>query len=173
MASILLSTVGMTSPQMDANPLASHHAELDRRIRDLTSTADGGDCHDLMVAWGLFEKELLRHFELEERKLFARFGRHHPAELATLIQDHATLRRDLLALGVQADLHCLRAEAVAGFLADLRAHATREEQSLYRWADTLDDDTWSTIARGLREVRDSVVTKLSKAMNTLGAGRVL
>ena len=121
---------------MDHDMLCRHHAELDRRVAALLTTADGGDCHDLANAWDHFERELTTHFELEELELFQRFMLDHPDEVAALRRDHEGLRRDLLAFGVRADLHCLRAEAVRAFIVDLRAHAAREEQALSRWTGT-------------------------------------
>jgi hypothetical protein len=150
--------------------LSRHHAELDQRVAALQTTADGGDGPALALAWGGFERELLRHFELEERELFARFALERPDEVAALKQDHEALRRDLLALGIRADLHCLRAEAVRGFVADLRAHAEREEQALYRWAATgVGTEAWSRIARGLREARETTGRKLADGLSRLGA----
>jgi hemerythrin-like domain-containing protein len=154
---------------MDHDVLSQHHAELDRRVAALLTSADGGDCHDLAIAWDGFERELTAHFDLEERELFRRFMLEHPEEVAVLRQDHEALRRDLLALGVRADLHCLRAEAVRAFIIDLRAHATREEQSLYRWARTdVAHDAWTKIARGLREARDSVALSVRESIDHLG-----
>ena len=154
---------------MDHDVLSRHHAELDRRVAALLTSADGGDCHDLAIAWDGFERELTAHFELEEHELFQRFMLERPEEVAVLRQDHEALRRDLLALGVRADLHCLRAEAVRAFIVDLHAHATREEQALYRWASTdVADDTWTKIARGLREARDSVAHSVREGIDHLG-----
>ena len=154
---------------MDHDILFRHHAELDERVAVLLATADGGDCHDLADAWGPFERELMRHFELEERELFQPFRLEHPEEVAVLRQEHDALRRDLLALGVRADLHCLRAEAVRAFIVDLRAHVAREEQTLYRWASTnVDGDTWTRIARSLREARASIAQRIRDDVSRLG-----
>lgn len=155
---------------MDDDLLSRHHAELDQRIGILLTTADGGDCHDLATAWGHFERELMRHFELEELELFPRFSLEEPDEVTALKSEHETIRRDLLALGIRADLHCLSAEAVRAFIVDLRAHAAHEEQALYRWAKTnAQGDTWATIARGLRDARDTVTHRLADDLSRLGA----
>ncbi|MDB4981563.1 MAG: hypothetical protein JWM82_2315 [Myxococcales bacterium] len=155
---------------MDQNHLARHHAELDQRAEVLLTTADGGDCHDLALAWGHFESEVLRHFELEEDELFRRFQPEHPDEVAALTQQHEALRRDVLALGISAELHSLRAEGVRAFIAELRAHGVREEETLYRWAGTnVEGDTWARIARGLRETRDAVSKRIADELSELGA----
>lgn len=141
---------------MGDNVLSKHHADLDQRIAVLLTRADGGDSHELAYAWDRFESELLRHFDLEERELLPRFTPEDPEKMAALKRDHESLRRDLLELGVRSDLHCLRADAVRAFIADLRAHAAREDQTIYRWASRdVEDDTWTRIALGLGEARDS------------------
>ena len=155
---------------MDDKVLSKHHTELDQRIAVLLTKADGDDCHDLANAWNRFERELLRHLDLEEHELFPRLKTEHPEDVAALTQDHEALRRDLLALGVRADLHCLRAEAVRTFVADLRAHAAREDETLYRWASRdVDGDAWARIARSLREARDSAAERTGAELSQLGA----
>jgi hemerythrin-like domain-containing protein len=147
---------------MDKDLLARHHAELDTRIGALLTKADSGDSHELCEEWSRFEHEVLRHFDLEEREVIPRFKRDHTEDAEVLLQEHATLRRDLLALGIGADLHCLRAEAVRAFLDDLRGHAAREDQLLYPWAqEDLQEDVWTTIAQGLRDARRFVARHLS------------
>lgn len=154
---------------MDQNHLARHHAELDQRAEVLLTAADGGDCHDLAIEWGHFESEVLRHFEVEENELFERYLPEHPYEIARLTQEHEALRRAVLALGISADLHSLRADAVRAFIGELRAHGVLEEQTLYRWADDIQGDTWAKIARGLRETRDAVTKRLAEELSELGA----
>jgi hypothetical protein len=132
---------------METDVLSRHHAALDERIVTLLLQADGGDCHDLAREWNRFESELAQHFEVEEREVLPLFARENPEEVAALRQEHAALRRDLLALGVRADLHLLRADAVRDFVRELRAHARREDESLYRWAATgLEPGAWAKIA---------------------------
>jgi hemerythrin superfamily protein len=52
-----------------------------------------------------------------------------------LLEDHRLIRIQLLQLGVDLDLHCLRAERVDTFVDALRAHAQREENIFYPWVD--------------------------------------
>jgi hemerythrin-like domain-containing protein len=147
---------------MDKDLLARHHEELERRIAVLLTKADGGDSHDLWEEWCRFEHELLRHLDLEEREVFPRFRREHAEATAALLEEHSGLRRDLLALGIRADLHSLRADAVRAFVDQLHAHAVREEQLLYPWAkDNLHDDTWETITESLRAAGRFVSRRLT------------
>jgi hemerythrin-like domain-containing protein len=151
---------------MENDCLSRHHAELDARAVQLLLRADAGDNHDLAAEWNRLEAELARHFELEERELFPLFQRENPEEVAALRQEHAALRRDLLALGIRADLHLLRAEAVRDFVKDLRAHAQREDEILYRWAaKDLSPSAWTNIATALKHV----VHAAKHAVNDLGS----
>jgi hemerythrin-like domain-containing protein len=120
---------------MDSNAFLRHHADLDDCLERLLRCAEGGECHDLAEAWNSFEAGLERHFALEESELLPEFARAYPEEATALRQQHEDLRRDLLALGIRSDLHLLRAEAVREFVTRLRAHAKREEELLYPWAD--------------------------------------
>jgi hemerythrin-like domain-containing protein len=147
---------------METDVLSRHHAELDERIVNLLLHADGGDCHHLAGEWNRFEGELARHFEIEEHEVFPLFAREYPEEVAALRQEHAALRRDLLALGIRADLHFLRAEAVRDFVRDLRAHARREDEMLYRWAVTgLQPGAWAKIAAFLNHAVDATTRTMS------------
>jgi hemerythrin-like domain-containing protein len=142
---------------MDHDVLARHHAEIDGQICRLLLRADGGDSHDLAAQWNLFEGELTRHFVIEEEEVFPLFERENPEEVATLRREHAALKRDLLALGIRADLHLLRAEAVRDFVRDLRGHAEREDETLYRSAAKGSrPDTWAKIATALNHVAHAV-----------------
>jgi len=146
---------------MGDNVLSRHHADLDQGIAVLLTKADGGDSHELAHAWDRFESELLRHFDLEERELLPRFTPEDPGSVAALKRDHEALRRDLLELGVRSDLHCLRADDVRAFIAELRAHVAREDETIYRWTSPdVEDDTWTRIARGLGEARDSTADQI-------------
>ena len=69
---------------MDHDLLSRHHAELEQRIGALLETADGGDGHDLASAWGPFERELLRHFEMEEQHFFRTYALDQPEEVSAL-----------------------------------------------------------------------------------------
>lgn len=151
---------------METDVLSRHHAELDERVVNLLLHADGGDCHDLAGEWNHFEGELARHFEIEEHEVFPLFARENPEEVARLRQEHGALRRDLLALGIRADLHLLRAEAVRDFVRDLRAHARREQEVLYRWAATgLQPGAWAKISAFLNHA----VHTAKRTMDDLGS----
>jgi hemerythrin-like domain-containing protein len=139
---------------MNNDLLTRHHGDLAQCIESLLTRAMGGDPYDLAREWDRFEHELLEHFDLEEQVILPRFSRAQPEEAAALRREHRALRQDLLTLGVRADLHFLRAEAVRGFVADLRAHAAREERVLYPWARAnVDHETLAAMTDRLRAAR--------------------
>jgi hemerythrin-like domain-containing protein len=86
--------------------------------------------------WTEFERGLQAHFELEEQYILPELAKADAAEASELIQEHARLRAKLGELGIGVDLHLTRDEAVADFIATLRAHAGREDALMYRFAQS-------------------------------------
>jgi iron-sulfur cluster repair protein YtfE (RIC family) len=147
---------------MNDDLLPRHHQDLAQRIESLLTRAAGGDPRDLAREWDCFEHELLEHFALEEQVLFPRFSRAEPDEAAALTREHRALRQDLLTLGVRADLHFLRLDAVRSFVADLSAHAAHEERVLYPWAQAnVEPGTWAAMAERLRSAGRAVISDLA------------
>jgi hemerythrin superfamily protein len=115
--------------------LAGDHHRLDRAFDAIVTRAQGGDYQELETEWHRFQGELLAHLDAEERHLIPALAKDRPAAAETLLAEHRQIRDRLLELGVDLDLHCLRAERVAAFVDALRAHARREEGMFYPWAD--------------------------------------
>jgi hemerythrin-like domain-containing protein len=130
--------------------LSAHHQDLERSFEELLVQAEGGDPIALRTRWDSFEKELLRHMEIEEREILPGFARDNPAEAAAIRAEHESLRAALAELGLRLDLHALRADAVAHFIAQLRTHARREERVLYDWAQR------QPPARGWQRIREEL-----------------
>ena len=97
--------------------------------------AYGGDFQQLESEWLTFQNALLCHLDAEEKHLIPALAQDRPGEAQTLLDEHAQIRIKLLQLGVDLDLHCLRAERVEAFVDALRAHAAREEHIFYPWVD--------------------------------------
>jgi hemerythrin superfamily protein len=114
--------------------LLEDHRHLDGMFQDIVAVCQRGDHADLHRRWSRFERELTGHMDLEEHEILPAFSRAHLAEAEGLRDEHATIRAALTELGVDLDLHCLRADRVEAFIALLRAHARREEALLYPWA---------------------------------------
>jgi hemerythrin-like domain-containing protein len=111
------------------------HVTLEHALSELLERAYEDDREELRQAFRALESELRAHLELEERDLLPRFELVSPAEAEHVRADHELIRSRLDALGLALDLRSLRAHDVSEFVALLRAHATREEKIMYRWAD--------------------------------------
>ena len=107
--------------------------------------AQRGDWDDLRRRWPAFGRELTRHMDAEEIRIISGFGREHPREARTLLDDHARMRAQLTELGLELERGNVSIESARRFMIDLREHAAREDAVLYPWA-----------ARGLDASRGSV-----------------
>jgi hemerythrin-like domain-containing protein len=137
--------------QTSPNVLADHHRKLDRQIEHLLARVRDADAADLRGEWSVFERALLRHLEQEEAEVLPGFARDDAADAREILADHAAIRGWLLEMGVNLDLHLLRAEEVERFVAQLRDHAKREEAALYAWARRhISQRGWQAIKRSLR-----------------------
>jgi|SRR6188508_3279055 hypothetical protein len=117
--------------------LAGDHDRLDRSFQAIVTSANGGNFQQLETEWLTFQAELLAHLDAEEKHLIPVLAKDRPAAAETLLREHAQIRGQLLELGVDLDLHYLRAERVEAFVDALRAHAHREEEMFYPWSDSL------------------------------------
>jgi hemerythrin-like domain-containing protein len=145
-------TMTKASAPLAASPniLAEHHRELDASIERLLARVRDGDPTELRSEWRAGERALLRHLEQEEVEILPGFARDRAIEARAILADHAGIRGALLDLGVNLDLHLLRVEEVERFVAQLRAHAKREEAALYTWAQTrIGPHGWQAIKRNL------------------------
>ena len=111
------------------------HTRLDRLFDKLVRACSMGEREQLDSLWKRFERGLRRHFKFEEREILPHFRRTQPEEAAELEREHAELLAKLDQFGVAVDLHLLRADMVAQFVAELRAHAVHEDRVLYAWLD--------------------------------------
>jgi hemerythrin-like domain-containing protein len=135
------------------NVLAEDHRELDARIGRLLGRVRDGDPAALRPEWTEFERALSRHLEQEEAEILPGFARDDATGARAILTEHAGIRAALLEMGINLDLHLLRAEEVERFVDQLRAHAKREETALYAWAQRhIGPRGWEAIKRSLRDV---------------------
>jgi hypothetical protein len=78
--------------------------------------------------------------------MIPRFERSYPQEAEQIRLEHKQIRDSLLQLGIDLDLHSLRADTSAVFIEFLRAHARREEGLVCKWAQAR-LATWRTPSR--------------------------
>ena len=114
--------------------LVSDHEHLEWSFQAIVNEAWRGDPADLGERWRAFERELLAHLDTEEEDLIRLFGEVQPLEARELMAEHQQIRVTATEMGIDLDLHCLRAARVQAFIDQLRAHAQREERLLYPWA---------------------------------------
>jgi hypothetical protein len=115
--------------------LIRDHERLEKLFEDLRAAFEADAREDAARLWTDLDRGLNAHMEFEERHVLPAFRGVDASEAAHLLREHDLIRRRLTVLGVGVDLHVLRAEIVADFIALLRAHARREDALLYRWAE--------------------------------------
>jgi hypothetical protein len=131
----------MSHAMEEKNPLSlrealvADHRRLDELFERLLDEVHLGDTALADATWTELERDLSGHLEAEERWILPALERAAPGLTAAIRADHAVIRRDLAELGVELELHTLREETAARFIAFLRAHARGEEEVLYRFAD--------------------------------------
>ncbi len=130
--------------------LVRDHQRLEALFVQLLDAFREGDQDELRWMWSRFDAGLSAHLVVEERYLLPLFERVEPDEAAALLAEHAGFRKTLNDLGVGVDLHVVKLDVAQGFVEALRAHARREDQLLYPWAErALGDSSQEAVAREL------------------------
>ena len=115
--------------------LREEHAVLDARFDDLCTRARAGEWQDVDEVWDDFADDLEAHLAYEEHDLFPLLVEQAPALVERLVAQHEMIRARLAELGVEIQLHTVRARTVEGFVATLREHAQLESEQLYPWLE--------------------------------------
>jgi len=119
-------------PVSDA--LSEHHREIEAACLEIMAAGFTDDPRDLALRWRVIERELLAHLATEEDLLLPAYQHADPENAQLLREDHEAIRKHALELAVAIQLHSIRIEQLQAFVDELRAHAHREETSLYLWA---------------------------------------
>jgi len=131
--------------------LVDDHAALLRLFERVLALFEEDDRDATRRAWSMFERGLVRHMEAEEALIFPAFREVDAVETGALADDHARFRAKLDELGVAVDLHAIRADVARQFVLELEAHSRREDEWMYRWAEThLDPETRRSLHDQLR-----------------------
>ncbi len=131
--------------------LHADHLRLERLFGELVDTVETADPPTIQQMWSRFESGLMAHFDAEERYILPLLEKDHAAEVRGIEEEHDRIRRLVAELGVRADLHTLRKNVVDDLVASLRAHAEREDRTLYPLADAaLDEEARSRLFEFLR-----------------------
>ena len=130
-----------SSAGLDAGPangprllLADHHRELEVACSALLATVDEGCPRMLTKQYRVFERAVIDHMAAEDTIILPGFEGHAPAEAHALGLEHAAIRKLLLQLGIEVELHLVRLETVKHLIDTLHAHAAREDAWMYPWA---------------------------------------
>ena len=115
--------------------LRRDHARLDALFTELLDQFAEGNQRQMRAAWTDLDAGLTSHLDLEDRRILPLLAKVDPGEARALGAEHVRIRRLLAELGVGLDLHLVQLDRVREFIDLLRAHARREDQLLYRWAD--------------------------------------
>ena len=130
--------------------LTADHRLLETLFDELLRRLALDDRDETRDAWNEFERGLTAHLDAEEKLVLPAFAFAAPEEAAAIRKEHASIRAKLLELGVAVDLHAIRWPAAAAFITELRAHATREDALMYRWAEkNLEETVRAALVRGL------------------------
>jgi len=114
--------------------LPEHHRRLEEACTELLGVSHGDDTRALGAAWRRFEAEVLDHLAAEEEVMLPAYEEVAPAAAHEIRDDHARIRALLTTLGLEVELHVIRAETVRWLVDALRDHARREDETMYVWA---------------------------------------
>lgn len=149
--------------------LHQDHERLDALFEELLNRVHVNDAIAANAAWTAFDQGLVAHFDAEEAEVLPLFERHDPAEAAAIRAEHTKLRAVLVELGVMLELHALREATVEELIRLLRAHAAREEEALYRWADSdLPAEPRASLLDRIREAERAALEKGRKLAGEAG-----
>jgi hypothetical protein len=136
--------------------LHGDHEDFAKRFDQLCQTAHEGDWEDVDALWGPFETEFRAHMAFEEKELFDRFaasGEGPKDVVQTLRKQHDEMREQLAQLGVEIQLHAIRAETIDNFVKTIKMHATVESAHFYPWLDKQLDEALTHVPKGQGGVR--------------------
>ena len=114
--------------------LAEHHRALEEAGSELLARTYADEPRALSQEYRVFEREVLDHLAAEELVILPGYEVASPREAAAIRADHAAIRQQLFRVGLEIDLHLIRAHTIETLLAQLREHAAHEDVSMYPWA---------------------------------------
>ncbi|HWB82327.1 MAG TPA: hemerythrin domain-containing protein [Nannocystaceae bacterium] len=118
--------------------LREDHEAFEHRFDDLCARARTDDWRYLDEVWDAFVDDIDDHFAFEEEVLFPVLAEKGPDDrvlVERLLAQHTEVRGTLQQLGVQIQLHEIRAETIDRLVTLLREHAALERERLYSWAE--------------------------------------
>jgi hypothetical protein len=114
--------------------LAEHHHALEEAGSELLACTYADEPRALAQEYRVFEREVLDHLAAEELVILPGYQVDSPGDAAAIRADHAAIRQQLFRVGLEIDLHLIRAHTIERLLSQLREHAQREDTAMYPWA---------------------------------------
>ncbi len=114
--------------------LAEHHRATEQACTALLARRYSDDPLELVAHYRSFEHALLEHLAAEDELILPAYAEHAPTEAQAIRDDHAAIRKALNRIGLEVELHVVRAHSVNELVDSLRAHAAREDTVMYPWA---------------------------------------
>ena len=141
---------------------ADHHAAIDAACRDLRDRVLRDDPREVTRCLRIFERAILEHLEAEEVDILPEYATYAAGDVRAIRYEHATIRRLLSDIGLDAERQQLRAAALDRLIDILRAHAAHEHATMYVWADS-----------HLRHsTRRALGERMTRSMQTLAEGEL-
>lgn len=114
--------------------LSDHHHRLELKGRDMVACAYTDDPLGLLSSWGELETELLDHMAAEEEVILPGYAAHAPGDADRIFDEHTRIRALITLIGVDIELHAIRAERLQRLVDTLGAHSASEDAAMYPWA---------------------------------------
>ena len=121
-----------------ARRLHEDHVGFEREFDDLNNFARAGAWGEVDAVWTGFIREIEEHFRFEQEQVFPEFARRGPEcreMVDTLSAQHAEILQALESMGLQIQLHEIRAPTIERLVALMRKHAEVENTHIYPWLE--------------------------------------
>jgi hypothetical protein len=142
---------------------ADHHEQIEKSCDALRTAIYADDPLVLAERYRAFEHAMLEHMAAEEEHILPAYAADAPEDAAAIRATHDELRQQLFRIGVDVELHSVRAAALEQLVKTLRAHAALEDVRMYPWAQVhlparTKRELFKRIGRSLRRLASTRVT---------------
>lgn len=121
-----------------AGRLHDDHVAFDHEFDDLSNFANAGAWGEVDAVWTGFTREIEDHFRFEQEQVFPGFARQSPEcrEMVDMLSaQHTQILQQLESLGLQIQLHEIRAPTIERLVELMRKHAEVENTHIYPWLE--------------------------------------
>lgn len=103
--------------------------------RVMLGWAYADDPRELASHWRELEAELIDHMASEEEVILPGYRVHEPVDAAAILDDHTRIRLLMTPIGIEIELHEIRAAQLCRLVDALDAHSLHEDAAMYPWAE--------------------------------------